>query len=129
MKPQDHNKIIAIGFIVLATISGFTFVLLMLTSLGVFLGLGLTSGDHTQTGIGIAGGIFAVIFYLVLGAVFVLPTAIAGWKAFKRRPGTRVWGTVAAILVIGIVPLGTTLGVYALWFFFSAQGKEFYSAA
>jgi hypothetical protein len=129
MKPQDHNKIIAIGFGVLAAIFGFTFGLLMLLSLGVFLGMGLTSGDRTQAGIGIAGGIFAVIFYLVLGAVFVLPTAMAGWKAFKRRPGTRVWGTIAAILVIGIAPLGTALGVYALWFFFSAEGKEFYSAA
>jgi hypothetical protein len=128
MKPQDHNKIIAIGFAVLAAILGFTFLLLMLLSLGVFLGMGLTSGDKAQAGIGIAGGIFAVIFYLVLGVIFVLPTAMAGWKAFKRRPGTRIWGTIAAILIIAIAPLGTAVGVYALWFFFSAQGKEFYSA-
>src|SRR5436189_3439719 len=105
MKPQDHNKIIAIGFAVFAAIFGFTFVLLMLVSLGVFVGLGFTlaadSGDKTQAGIGIAGGIFAVIFYLVLGAIFVLPTALAAWKAFKQRPGTRIWGTIAAILVIG----------------------------
>ena len=40
-----------------------------------------------------------------------------------------LWGTIAAILVIGIMPLGTTLGVYALWFFFSAQGKDFYATA
>jgi hypothetical protein len=128
MKPQDHNKIIAIGFAVLAAILAFTFLLLMLVSLGVFLGMGLTSGDKAQAGIGIAGGIFAVIFYLVLGVIFVLPTAMAGWKALKRRPGTRIWGTIAAILIIGIAPLGTAVGVYALWFFFSAQGKEFYSA-
>ena len=40
-----------------------------------------------------------------------------------------LWGTIAAILVIGIMPLGTRLGVYALWFFFSAQGKDFYATA
>jgi hypothetical protein len=132
MKAQDHNKIIAIGFGIFAAIFGFTFGLLMLVSLGVFVGLGFTmasdTGDKTQAGIGVAGGIFSVIFYLVLAAIFVLPTAIAGWKAFKRRPGTRIWGTIAAILIIGIMPLGAALGVYALWFFFSPQGKDFYSS-
>jgi len=127
MKAQDHNKIVAIGFGIFAAIFAFTFGLLMLVSMGVFLGMGFTSGDDTQARIGIAGGIFAVIFYLVVGAVFVLPTAMTGWKAFKRRPSARIWGTIAAILVIGVAPLGTALGVYALWFFFSAQGKEFYS--
>ena len=130
MKPQDHNKIIAIGFAVFAGIFGFTFALLMLVSLGVFVGMGLTmaadTGDNTQAGIGIAGGIFSVLFYCVLGAIFVLPTALAAWKAFKRRPSARVWGTIAAIIVIGIMPLGTLLGVYALWFFFGALGKDFY---
>ena len=132
MKPQDHNKIIAIGFAVFAAIFGFTFVLLMLVSLGVFVGMGFSlaadSGDNNQARIGIAGGIFAVIFYLVLGLMFVLPTAMASLKAFQRRPGARIWGTIAAILVIGIMPLGTALGVYALWFLFSAEGKEFYAA-
>ena len=130
MKPQDHNKIIAIGFAVFAGIFGFTFVLLMLVSLGVFVGLGLTmaadTGDNTQAGIGIAGGIFSILFYCVLGAIFVLPTALAAWKAYKRRASARVWGTIAAIIVMGIMPLGTLLGVYALWFFFGAHGKDFY---
>ena len=133
MKPQDHNKIIAIGFGVLAGIFFFTFALLMLVSLGVFVGLGITiaadTGDNTQAGIGIAGGLFAVIFYLVLAAIFVVPTAMGGWKAFKRRPSARIWGTIAAIVVLGIMPLGTLLGVYSLWFFFGAKGKDFYSGS
>jgi hypothetical protein len=133
MKPQDHNRIIAIGFAGFAGIFGFTFVLSMLVTLGVFVRIGFNlaseSGDKTQAGIGIAGGIVTIIFYLVLAAIFVLPTAIASGKAFKRRPGTRIWGTVAAILVIAVMPLGTALAVYALWFFFSAQGKDFYAAA
>ena len=108
----------AFVFAVFAGIFAFTFLLLMLVSLGVFVGLGFSlaadSGDKNQAGIGIAGGIFAVIFYLVLGAIFVVPAAMAGWKAFKLRPNARVWGTIAAILVLGIMPLGTALGVYAL---------------
>jgi hypothetical protein len=114
MRSEDHNKIIAIGFAFFAAIYGFTFVLLMLVSLAVFVGLGFSmaadTGDRNQAGIGIAGGIFAVIFYLVLGLIFVLPTAIAARKTFKRRSSARVWATIAAILVIGVMPLGTALG-------------------
>jgi len=131
MKAQDHNKIIALGFGLFAGIFLFTFLLLMLVSLGVFVALGITaaneSGDNTQAGIGIAGGVFSVIFYCALAAIFVLPTALASWKTLKRRPSARVWGTIAAIIVLTIMPLGTFLGVYALWFFFSAEGKQFYS--
>ena len=133
MTAKDHNKIIALGFAVFAGIFAFTFVLLMLVSLGVFVSLGLTmaneTGDNTQAGIGIAGGVFSIVFYLVLAAVFVLPIALASWKTFKRRRSARVWGTIAAILVFSIMPLGTVLAIYALWFFFSAEGKELYSSS
>jgi hypothetical protein len=37
-----------------------------------------------------------------------------------------LWGIIAAILVAPILPLGTILGFYGLWFFFSGEGKLFY---
>lgn len=130
MTAKDHNKIIALGFAVFAGIFAFTFVLLMLVSFGVFVALGITmtneTGDNTQAGIGIAGGIFSIVFYCMLAAIIVLPTALASWTVFKRRRSARVWGTIAAIIVFSIMPLGTVLAIYALWFFFSAEGKEFY---
>ncbi len=133
MKAKDHNKIIAIGFALFAGIFAFTFVLLLLVSFGVFVALGITmaneTGDNTQAGVGIAGGIFSIVFYGVMAVIFVLPTALASWKAFKRRRSARVWGTIAAIVVFSIMPLGTVLAIYALWFFLGAQGKEFYSSA
>jgi hypothetical protein len=133
MNVKDHNKIVAIGFAFFAAIFTFTFLLLMLVSLGVFVALGITmaneTGDNTQAGIGIAGGILSVLFYCGLAAVFVLPTTFASWKTYKRRRSARVWGTIAAILILTIMPLGTLLGIYALWFFFSAEGKHFYSSA
>jgi hypothetical protein len=128
MPETPHNKILAIGFAAFAVIFGGTFLLLMLTSLGVFVALGFSiaseTGDSTNAGIGIIGGILAVIFYGVLFAIFVFPVAWAGWKLFKLRPRARLWGIIAAILVLPIMPLGTALGVYALWFLFSEQGKR-----
>jgi hypothetical protein len=130
MSADQNNKILAIGFAAFSAIFFFTFVLLLVVSAGVFVALGITfaneTGDSKQAGIGILGGVFAIVFYVVLGLIFVLPTAVASWKMFKRRARARLWGIIAAILVAPILPLGTILGIYGLWFFFSGEGKLFY---
>ena len=128
----EHNRILAGGFAIFALIFACTFLLLLVVSFGVFVALGISfareTGNTQQAGIGILGGIFAVIFYGVLGAIFVLPTALASRKMWKLRRHARAWGIIAAILVAPIMPLGTILGVYGLWFFFSGDGKQFYSS-
>ena len=130
MTGSEHSRILAIGFGVFAAIFAFTMLLLMVVSFGVFAALGITSANETgsghEAGIGVIGGVVAVIFYGFLGVIFVLPMALAGWKIFKRRPNARIWGIIAAILVVSIFPLGTMLGVYALWFFVSAEGRRLY---
>ena len=129
MTGADHNKILAIGFAAFAAILFFTFLLLALVSVGVFVALGLTfaneSGNTNEAGVGILGAIFTVIFYGGLGLICVLPPAMASWKMLKRRPGARIWGIIAAIVLLPIVPLGTMLGAYGLWFFFGAQGRKY----
>jgi hypothetical protein len=123
----DHHKLIAIGFGIFAAIFGFTFLLLMLVSLGVFVALGISfaneTGDVNQAGIGALGGVFAVVFYLILGMIFVLPMTMASRKMWRRSHGARVWAIIAALLAVWIVPLGTALAIYALWFCFRA-GEE-----
>lgn len=130
MTAVEHNKYLAIGFAVFAGIFGLTFLLLMLVSLGVFVALGISfaneTGDMNQAGFGVLGGVFAVIFYLVFGLILVLPTATASRKMWKRRRGARIWGIVAALMVVWVVPLGTLLAIYALWFCFSVDGRKFY---
>ena len=127
MTVLEHSRYLAVGFGIFAALFGFTFLLLMLVSLGVFVALGISfaneTGDANQAGFGILGGAFAVFFYLVLGLLLVLPTATASRKLWKRRPGARAWAIVAAILVVWTFPVGTFLAIYALWFCFSV-GKE-----
>lgn len=127
MSATDHTKILAIGFAVFAAIFLFTFLLLILVTVGVFVGLGITlaneSGDTNQAGIGILGAVGTLIFYGVLILMFVLPPALASWKLFKQKPRARIWGIVASIVVLPIIPLGTALGVYGLWFFFNGPGR------
>jgi hypothetical protein len=130
MTAAEHNKYLAIAFGIFAGLLGLTFLLLMLVSLGVFVALGISfaseTGDANQAGFGILGGAFAVVFYLVLGLLLVLPTAMASRKMWKRRPGARVWGIIAAIAVLFVFPVGTFLTIYALWFCFSAPGRDLY---
>jgi hypothetical protein len=125
----EHNKILGIGFAVFAAIFAFTFLLLLVISLGVFVALGISfaneTGNGKEAGIGVIGGVVAVIFYGVLGSIFVVPMALASRKMLKRRRNARVWGIIAAILVATIIPLGTMLGIYGLWFFFSEEGRRF----
>lgn len=129
MTSADHNKILGIGFAVFAAILFFTFLLLALVSVGVFVALGITfaneSGDANQAGVGILGAILTLIFYGGLGLICVLPLAMASWKMLKRRPRARIWGIIAAIVLLPIIPLGTMLGGYGLWFFFSAQARDY----
>ena len=103
MTVADHNKFLGIGFAAFAAIFFFTFLLLALVSVGVFVALGITmaneTGDANQAGFGILGAIFTVIFYGVLGLICVLPPALASWKMLKRKPGARLWGIIAAIVV------------------------------
>src|SRR5712691_2739690 len=107
----EHNKILASGFGVFAAIFAFTILLLLVVSLGVFAALGITSanepGNGPGAGIGIIGGVVAVIFYALLGAIFVLPMALASRKMWKRKRNARIWAIIAAILVLPIMPLGT----------------------
>lgn len=129
MTSADHNKILAIGFAAFGAILFFTFLLLALVSVGVFVALGITfaneSGNPNQAGVGILGAFFTLIFYGVLGLICVLPLALASWKMLKRRPRARMWGIIAAIVLLPIVPLGTMLGIYGLWLFFGEQGRDY----
>jgi membrane-anchored glycerophosphoryl diester phosphodiesterase (GDPDase) len=96
MSAAEHNRILAIGFAAFAVIFFFMFMLLLVVSAGVFVAQGITfaneTGDNRQAGMGILGGVFAVVFYVVLGLIFVLPTAVASWKMLKRGKKARLWG-------------------------------------
>lgn len=128
MTAAPHNKILGIGFAAFAAILVFTFLLLVVVTVATFIGLGIglanETGDSRQAGIGILGAVFTLIFYGVLGLIFVLPTALAGWKMLKGRPRARFWGIAASIVLLVIFPIGTMLGVYGLWFFFSDSGER-----
>lgn len=129
MTDVPHDKILGVAFAGFAAIFFFTFLLLTLVSVGVFVALGISlaneTGDANQAGLGVFGVVFTVIFYGALGLICVLPTALASWKMLKRKPRARLWGIIASIVLLPVIPVGTALGIYGLWFFFSGPGRNY----
>lgn len=66
-----------------------------------------------------------LIFTGLLSLVFGTIDLTAAYGILKRKPWGKTMGIVAAIPALLGIPLGTALGVYALWFF-NGVGKSYY---
>lgn len=109
---EGHRRILGIVFVVLN-------VMTLLVSLGfgafvLFIGqLGMQDvGADERT-------LMTVVLLGVTGCFLVtaLPGLITGVGLLKRRPWSRTLALVMGILAIPNFPLGTALGIYALWFY------------
>lgn len=128
MTPIEHNRLISIFFYIqggLQAVGGLALGLIY----GV-VGTAMLAGsgrDEEQ----MMGGIFLVlgIFLGALLLVFAAVDVFAATKMRKLQPIGRTIGIVVGCLSLLSFPLGTALGVYALWFFFGDQGKALYAAA
>ena len=115
---QQHVQVL--GWILIAVhaiflaIGAFAFALLV--SIGAISG----SGDA------IAVLSLVAICVAALMALLALPGILAGYGLLNRKP----WGRVLAIIVAAInlvnFPLGTILGVYALWVLLQPASEEYF---
>jgi hypothetical protein len=53
-------------------------------------------------------------------------TAAAGVGLLQYRSWARVFAIVVAILMLFNLPIGTIIGIYALWVLFSQEGQAYY---
>ena len=125
MTSQEHNRLISILF----HVQGGSQVLAGLILIAVFIGMGgvfVAAADRQEQQF--VGGIFVVVGIVVAVIVFALAALdfYAAIKISKVQPIGRTLGIVIAILSVTSFPLGTALGVYALWFFFGDLGKALY---
>jgi hypothetical protein len=103
-----------IGSVMLLAIGvvGFFF----LTSLGVAIGEPETT--FILGTIGTWGGIFFVLL--------ALPGFLAGYGLLKQREWGRILAIVIAFLNLLNFPLGTLLGIYALWVLLQTNATEYF---
>lgn len=110
---QQHVRIVGWLFIVYSGV---------LDAIGLVIGLlvaggGALSGDREAMMITGAVGIFVVCLLLVLS----IPGYIAGIGLLKFHGWARILAIILAILHLLSFPLGTALGIYALWVMLNAQ--------
>jgi hypothetical protein len=85
-----------------------------------FGGIGVMSGEADAMRIlGCVG--FSVCLFLT---VVALPGILAGWGILQRAPWARVLGFVVAILYLFAIPIGTLVGIYALWVLSDPEAKR-----
>lgn len=111
---DTHVKVVAVLFLVLGGLG----VLGALGLMAVFGGaagiVGMAAeGEEARVAIPIIGitGTMLTAFLLVIS----LPGVIAGFGLLAYKPWARILGIVLAALNLINVPIGTVLGVYALW--------------
>jgi len=86
---------------------------LFIGGLGLFLlaGIGVATNDPQAFQIlSIVGGVGAAFFTLL-----AIPGLIAGVGLLKRQSWARILALVLAILGLVNFPIGTAVGIYALW--------------
>lgn len=107
---KAHIQMIAVLNIVLGALSLFA-------AIAIFAILGLASGIVFSQGEGQAGSIVALVAVLIGGflAVLALPGIIGGWALYTGRPWGRPLVLVLDILHLANFPIGTALGIYAIW--------------
>lgn len=125
MTARDHAKILGIIFLIFGVLGvlGIGFMLIFLLGMGgvAMFNVGANSDSIP---IAIMFGIFAV--FLLFTLLFIIPQLIAGWSLFKGNGKAKGWMMIAAIINILNFPIGTAIGVYALWFAFGDEGKYYF---
>jgi hypothetical protein len=96
-----------------------------LMGLAAISGGGLISGDIIAMRITqIVGPAVALFFFLTS-----LPEVIAGIGLLKRRSWARILAIIIAILDLIYIPIGTAIGIYALWVLLNDETARMFAGA
>ncbi len=96
-----------------------------LMGLAAISGGGLISGDPVAMKItGIAGPAVGLFFFLTS-----VPEVIAGIGLLKRRNWARILAIIIAILDLIYIPIGTAIGIYALWVLLNDETARMFAQA
>jgi hypothetical protein len=137
MKPAEHANLLSIFFWIYSVIQLFA-VLLIGLYVGIMgfatVAIALEGKKEAMSG-GIMLGIIVLVFLLItlIGLLSLIVNIVAGYGLRKSRSWARRWGIIASIMSIfsficgGIflLPFGTALGIYGLWFFLNEENKQY----
>jgi len=118
---EKHITIVAVIGIVFGTIG----VLVGIAAFVAITGGGLISQDPTAMHVtGIVGTAVCGFFLLIKG-----PEIIAGIGLLKRRNWARILALILAIPDLMIIPIGTAIGIYAIWVLLNDETFKLFAQA
>ena len=112
---NKHLKLLAFIFLVWGAMG--LLATLAILIIGAF-GSTLAAFDDPQAG---AVLISLALIVVLISAAVSLPNILAGWGLLKHRQWARVLTIILAILNIFAFPIGTAIGIYALWVLFHGE--------
>jgi hypothetical protein len=122
-----HVKVLGVLYIALSAmgVAAALFLMLAVGTATSLVGLNAEPADAAVALpiIGIAGSAL-IVFLLALS----LPGVIVGIGLLKLAPWARIAGIVLAIIHLINIPVGTLLGIYALWVLFNKETETLFAA-
>ncbi len=122
---EKHLQVLGILFIVFGVMG------LMAASIVfmIFIGAGVLSGIFTDI---FAATFITTTFGLILTAIIsvsAIPSILAGWGILRHKNWARILGLVFGVFILFEVPLGTALGIYALWILLNDETVRIFQSA
>ena len=125
-----HITILGILFVCYHVAALFGSVMVLIT----FLGIGMISSGalrHTLDALPYMPlGILGMVGWLISGLMLLtsLPGLIAGIGLIRFKPWSRMLAMVIAVFTLFSFPIGTALGIYALWILLSNESIELFES-
>ena len=111
---STHVKVLGVLFIAVSALGGLAALFLMVSLGGAARRVGATADpEEAALAIPIIGLTGTALVGMLL--VLSLPGLITGFGLLGFKPWARILGIVLAILQLVNIPIGTLLGLYALW--------------
>lgn len=131
MNPKDHNKLIGWLFLGLGGLELFSN---LFSLVYIPMSFAQTLEDVRRINGTVPWWLedlsyYLVIFVIVSTFLFTIPKLVAAFGILKEKSWGRIAGIVAGALSLVGIPIGTALGIYAIWFLNGDKGKAFYRDA
>lgn len=121
---EQHIKVLGYLFIVFGILGLIGALVVFVVGAGAAATIGSQAGnDADAAGAALAsGGCMTAIAALV--GILSIPNFLAGWGLLNRKPWARILSIILGILALPSFPIGTAIGVYALWVMFNDETKR-----
>jgi hypothetical protein len=113
---ESHVKVLGLLYILMGGFGG----------LASAIFFGLFAGPSAAASYGPMAG-YMVTGWMYMMLALTIPAIVVGIGLLSFRPWARSLGAIIAILELVNFPLGTALGIYALWVLLSAETDPLFS--